>query len=128
MLKRKTHEEKITELKQKLDIAKKKRKERDLRWKIFKTYLPSFSINKLNLKFTKMSVIISFLVVITYTIFALLLQKYTSIEPSSTLTMSVFGFFGTELVALTTIKNRETKYYNHEVSQIATDDTLEYEE
>lgn len=108
-IRKKNHEKKVLKLKKRLKRANEKKEERLLRWEIFKTYLPSFSINKLNIKFTKLSVIISFLAICTYTIAAFILQKYTSTEISSTLTVSFFAFFGTELVAVTTIKNKETK-------------------
>ena len=124
MFNKKTHDEKIALLKEKLDKAKKKRKERDLRWKIVKTYLPSFSISKLNVSFMKLSVVISFIAIITYTTFALLLQKYTSVEVSPTLTMSVFAFFGTELLALTTIKNKKNKFQSGLENIIHTDETI----
>lgn len=105
---REKHENKILKLEEKLNIAEMKREERVLRMAILKTYLPQFSINKLNIKFTKLSVIISFVAVCVYTTAAILLQKYISIEVSPTLTMAVFAFFGTELVAVTTIKNIST--------------------
>lgn len=105
---REKHENKILKLEEKLNIAEMKREERALRIAILKTYLPQFSINKLNIKFTKLSVIISFVAVCAYTTAAILLQKYIAIEVSPTLTMAVFAFFGTELVAVTTIKNIST--------------------
>lgn len=125
MIFKKTHEEKILELNKKLNIAKNKRKERDLRWKIIKTYLPSFSMNKINVSFMKMSVIISFVVIIIYTALALLLQKCTSVEVSPTLTMSVFAFFGTELLALTNIKNKKNKAQNSVYTDIQLSEGLE---
>lgn len=109
MFKRKTHKEKLIRLNKKLKKAQEKRKERQLRWEIFKTYLPSFSIAKFNIKFSKLSVIISFISVCAYTISSLLLQKFLMVEVSPTLTTCVFAFFGTELIALSTIKNKQTK-------------------
>lgn len=108
----KKHEKNMRILTRKLEIANMRKEERILRGKIFKTYLPSFSIAKLNVKFTKLSVIISFVAVCTYTTASILLQKYTSVEVSPTLTTAVFAFFGTELVAIATIKNKETRYGN----------------
>lgn len=108
----KKHEKNMHILKRKLEIANMRKEERILRRKIFRTYLPNFSIAKLNIKFTKLSVIISFVAVCTYTTASILLQKYTSLEVSPTLTTAVFAFFGTELVAIATIKNKETRYCN----------------
>lgn len=41
---------------------------------------------------------------------AILLQKYTLVELSPTLTTCVYGFFGTELLGLAGIKIFDTKY------------------
>lgn len=126
MIQKKTHEEKVLLLKEKLNNAKNKRKERELRWNIAKTYLPSFSINKLNVSFMKLSVIISFISIITYTVFALLLQNNTSVEVSPTLTMSVFAFFGTELLALTNIKNKKNKKQSSMYTDIQMTEDIEH--
>ena len=105
----KIHKNKILKLEEKLLVAKMKREERNIKKEIIKTYLPSLSIQKINIKFTKLSVIISFLAVCIYTAFSILLQYKTAMEVSPTLTGCVFAFFGTELVAVTSIKNKQTK-------------------
>lgn len=104
--KQKTHDEKMQELAVKYKIAKQKRNERILRYQIIKMYLPF----RLTLKFNKLIVLLSIVAIISYTIAAILLQKYTMTELSPTLTTCVYGFFGTELLGLAGIKIFDTKY------------------
>lgn len=104
--KQKTHDEKMRELAVKYKIAKQKRNERILRYQIIKMSLPF----RLTLKFNKLIVLISIVAIISYTIAAILLQKYTGTELSPTLTTCVYGFFGTELLGLAGIKIFDTKY------------------
>jgi hypothetical protein len=108
MLKRyyQTHDETIEELKRKKRIAEMKCEERALKLEILKLYLP-FHIKP---KFNKLIVLLSIVAIISYTIAAILLQKYTMIELSPTLTTCVYGFFGTELLGLAGIKIFDTKY------------------
>lgn len=108
----------MRKLERKFSDAMMKKEERELKLKILRTYLPSFSISKFNIKFTKLSVIISFVAICSYTIAAFLLQKYALTEISSTLTMSFFAFFGTELVAVTTIKNISTNAISKKFSEL----------
>lgn len=104
--KQKTHEQKMKELAVKYKIAKQKRNERKLKYEIIKMSLPF----RLTLKFNKLIVLLSIVVIISYTIAAILLQKYTMTELSPTLTTCVYGFFGTELLGLAGIKIFDTKY------------------
>lgn len=104
--KQKTHDEKMQELAVKYKIAKQKRNERILRYQIIKMSLPF----RLTLKFNKLIVLLSIVAIISYTIAAILLQKYTMTELSPTLTTCVYGFFGTELLGLAGIKIFDTKY------------------
>lgn len=104
--KQKTHEQKMQELAVKYKIAKQKRNEKILRYQIIKMYLPF----RLTLKFNKLIVLLSIVAIISYTIAAILLQKYTMTELSPTLTTCVYGFFGTELLGLAGIKIFDTKY------------------
>ena len=104
--KQKTHDEKIKELAIKYKIAKQKRNERKIKYEIIKLYLPF----RLTLKFNKLIVLLSIVAIISYTIAAILLQKYTMTELSPTLTTCVYGFFGTELLGLAGIKIFDTKY------------------
>ncbi len=108
MLKRyyQTHYETIEELKRKKRIAEMKCEERALKLEILKLKIP-FHVK---LKFNKLIVLLSIVAIISYTIVAILLQKYTLVELSPTLTTCVYGFFGTELLGLAGIKIFDTKY------------------
>lgn len=110
----KTHEQKMQELAVKYKIAKQKRNERILRCHIIKMSLPF----RLTLKFNKLIVLLSIVAIISYTIAAILLQKYTMTELSPTLTTCVYGFFGTELLGLAGIKIFDTKYQQIESNEI----------
>ena len=101
-----THEETITELERKKRIAEMKCEERALKLEILKLKIP-FHVK---LKFNKLIVLLSIVAIISYTIVAILLQKYTLVELSPTLTTCVYGFFGTELLGLAGIKIFDTKY------------------
>jgi len=102
----KTHDETIKILERKLRIAEMKRKERNLKKQILKSYFPFC----LTVKFNKLIVLLSIITIISYTVAAILLQKYTMTELSPTLTTCVYGFFGTELLGLAGIKIFDTKY------------------
>ena len=104
--KQKKHDEKMRELEAKYKIAKQKRNERRLKYEIIKMSLPF----RLTLKFNKLIVLLSIVSIISYTVAAILLQKYTGTELSPTLTTCVYGFFGTELLGLAGIKIFDTKY------------------
>ena len=104
--KQKKHDEKMRELAAKYKIAKQKRNERRLKYEIIKMSLPF----RLTLKFNKLIVLLSIVSIISYTVAAILLQKYTMTELSPTLTTCVYGFFGTELLGLAGIKIFDTKY------------------
>lgn len=110
--KQKTHEQKMRELAVKYKIAKQKRNERILRYQIIKMSLPF----RLTLKFNKLIVLLSIVAIISYTIAAILLQKYTMTELSPTLTTCVYAFFGTELLGLASIKICDTKFTQTESS------------
>ena len=101
-----THNETIAELERKKRIAEMKCDERKLKLDILKLYFPFH----FNLKFNKLIVLLSIVAIISYTIAAILLQKYTMTELSPTLTTCVYGFFGTELLGLAGIKIFDTKY------------------
>lgn len=105
MFKYKTHNETIKVLKRKQRIAEMKYEERKLRLEILKLYLPFH----FKIKFNKIIVLTCIAAIVIYTTAALLLQKYTMIEPSPTLTTCVYAFFGTELLGLAGIKICDTK-------------------
>lgn len=102
----KSHTQVIEELRRKQRIAQMKCEERKLKYEIFKLYLPFH----FKLKFNKIIVLLSIVAIISYTVAAILLQKYTMTELSPTLTTCVYGFFGTELLGLAGIKIFDTKY------------------
>lgn len=104
----------MRELAVKYRIAKQKQNERILRYQIIKMSLPF----RLTLKFNKLIVLLSIVAIISYTIAAILLQKYTMTELSPTLTTCVYGFFGTELLGLAGIKIFDTKYQQIESNVI----------
>ena len=99
-----THNETIAELERKKRIAEMKCDERKLKLDILKLYFPFH----FKLKFNKLIVLLSIVAIISYTIAAILLQKYTMTELSPT--TCVYGFFGTELLGLAGIKIFDTKY------------------
>lgn len=96
----------MRELERKLQVAEMKCEERNLKYKIIKSYLP-FHVK---LKFNKLIVLLSIVAIITYTISAILLQKYTLMELSPTLSTCVYAFFGTELLGLAGIKICDTRF------------------
>ena len=103
---KKSHERTMHQLEQRLQVAEMKREEWEIKYEIFKSYLP-FHIK---LKFNKLVVLLSIVAITLYTIAAILLQKYTMTELSPTLTTCVYAFFGTELLGLAGIKIFDTKY------------------
>lgn len=113
--KNKTHDEIIKELAAKYKVAKAKRNERKLKIEILKLYLPF----RLTLKFNKLIVLLSIVAIIAYTVAAILLQRYTQMEISPTLTTCVYAFFGTELLSLAGIKIYDTKFTQCEPSNIS---------
>lgn len=96
----KTHDETIEKLKRRKQLAEWKLEERQLKSEIFRLWLP-FHFKP---KFNKTIVALSIAAVTAYTVAAVLLQKYTMMELSPTLTTCVYAFFGTELIGLAGIK------------------------
>lgn len=111
----KTHEQKMQELALKYKLAKQKRNEHILKYQIIKMSLPF----RITLKFNKLIVLLSIVAIISYTVAAILLQKYTMMELSPTLTTCVYAFFGTELIGLAGIKICDTKFIQSEPSNIS---------
>lgn len=102
----KTHDEIMYALERKYRIAEMKREERNIRLEIMKLSFPF----RLTIKFNKLIVLLSIAAVLSYTVAAVLLQKYTMMELSPTLTTCVYAFFGTELLGLAGIKMYDTKF------------------
>ena len=71
-----------------------------------------------------MLVVICFMIII-YTIADFVLQYFTNIEVSPTLTTAWFAFWGTELVALAAIKTTKVK---HQKEEIIEEDIISEEE
>lgn len=111
---KKTHDEIIKELAIKYKTAKAKRDEQKIRMAILKLYFP-FHIK---IKFNKLIVLLSIVAIISYTIAAILMQKYTMTELSPTLTTCVYAFFGTELIGLAGIKICDTKFTNQDSNDV----------
>lgn len=95
-----THEQRMVNLKVRKRVAKNKRKEAALKKEIFLLKHPFLA----NFKFNKVVVIFCLTNIVIYTIAAFWLQRYTSMEISSTLTTCFFAFFGTELIGLASIR------------------------
>lgn len=110
IFKKRSHEIIIKKLKDKQKIAEMKYEERVLKLEILKLYLPFH----FKLKFIKLIVMLSIAAIILYTVAAILLQKYTLIELSPTLTTCVYAFFGTELLGLAGIKICDTRFISQE--------------
>ena len=116
-----THKEKMKRLGEKKKIAEMKREERKIKREIFMLYLPF----RFKFKFNKFAVTYTLVAITAYTIAAILLQKYTSVEISPTLTTCVYAFFGTELFTLGSIKKSETKAsYTTKSSSINDEDAV----
>ncbi len=71
-----------------------------------------------------MLVVICFMIII-YTIADFVLQYFTNLEVSPTLTTAWFAFWGTELVALAAIKTTKVK---HQKEEIIEEDIISEEE
>ena len=95
-------------LERKKRIAEMKLEERKMKMEILRLYLPI----RLCIKFNKLIVLLCIAAIISYTIAAILLQKYNGIEISPTLTTCVFSFFGTEMLGLAGIKIMDTRFVN----------------
>jgi hypothetical protein len=66
--------------------------------------------NKPKKKVSNIMLVLICVMIISYTIADFLLQYYTSIEVSPTLTTAWFAFWGVELVNLTIIKTTKVKH------------------
>ena len=61
---------------------------------------------------SKVMLVFIVIAIVLYTIADFVLQYFTSIEVSPTLTTAWFAFWGSELIALTAIKTTKVKYQN----------------
>lgn len=110
-----THDQVIERLERKKRIAEMKCDERKLKMEILKMYCP-FSFK---FQFNKFIVVFCIAAIIAYTVAAILLQKYTYMELSPTLTTCVYAFFGTELIGLTSIKICDTKFEKGQSNKVS---------
>lgn len=67
-------------------------------------------------KVSNIMLVIICTMIILYTVADFVLQYFTSIEVSPTLTTAWFAFWGTELVALAAIKTTKVKHNQEEVA------------
>lgn len=109
-----THSQIMEQLDRKKRVAEIKCEERELKLEILKMYFPF----RFKVKFSKLIVTLSIAAIILYTIAAILLQKYSVMEISPTLTTCVFSFFGVELLSLAGIKRSDTKFEKGESSSV----------
>lgn len=111
----------MKQLERKKRIAEMKYEERKIKIEILKLYLPFH----FKFKFNKFAVVYTLVAITLYTIAAILLQKYTSVEISPTLTTCVYAFFGTELLSLASIKKTDTRTsYTTQPSSINDEDAV----
>ena len=103
----KDHNRTMKRLQMQKEIAELKSEERKLKYEVLKIYLPFLGTK---LSFSKKAVIVSLVAPAIYTVAAFLLQKYTSMEISPSLTVAFFALYGTELFNASRIKMNEDKY------------------
>ena len=101
------HNRTMKRLQKKKEIAELKSEERKLKYEVLKIYLPFLNAK---LSFSKKAVIVSLVAPAIYTIADFLLQKYTLMEISPSLTVAFFALYGTELFNASRIKMNEEKY------------------
>lgn len=77
---------------------------------------------------SKVMLVFIVLAIVLYTIADFVLQYFTSIEVSPTLTTCWFGFWGTEIVALAVIKTSKVKHQQNKEDKTKSDDVLINEE
>ena len=69
-------------------------------------------------RFSKLIIILSVLLILTYTIVSIILQFVAEVEVSATLTTCFYSFFGIEMLCLAGIKSRKVRYdYTYEENQ-----------
>ena len=78
-------------------------------------------MNKPKKKVSNIMLVIICIMIILYTIADFVLQYFTNIEVSPTLTTAWFAFWGTELVALAAIKTSKVKHQKEEFVEDPTD-------
>lgn len=77
---------------------------------------------------SKVMLVFIVLAIVLYTIADFVLQYFTSIEVSPTLTTCWFAFWGTEIVALAVIKTSKVKHQQNKEDKTKSEDVLINEE
>ena len=72
--------------------------------------------NKPKRKVSNIMLVLICAMIIIYTVADFILQYFTSIEVSPTLTTAWFAFWGTEIIALTAIKTSKVKHHQDKES------------
>ena len=80
--------------------------------------------NKPKKKVSNIMLVVICVMIICYAIANFVLQYYTQIEVSPTLTTSWFAFWGVELVSLTAIKTSKIKH-NQDNDNVVVEDEIE---
>ena len=80
--------------------------------------------NKPKKKVSNIMLVVICIMIIFYAVANFVLQYYTQIEVSPTLTTSWFAFWGVELVSLTAIKTSKIKH-NQDNENVFTEDEME---
>lgn len=84
--------------------------------------------NKPKKKVSNIMLVLICIMIIIYTAADFMLQYFTNIEVSPTLTTAWFAFWGTELVALAAIKTSKLKHNKDEVVNDNGEDIINEEE
>ena len=81
-------------------------------------------VNKPKKKVSNIMLVVICTMIVLYAIANFVLQYYTQIEVSPTLTTSWFAFWGVELVSLTAIKTSKIKH-NQDNENVVAEDEIE---
>ena len=81
-------------------------------------------VNKPKKKVSNIMLVVICIMIVLYAIANFVLQYYTQIEVSPTLTTSWFAFWGVELVSLTAIKTSKIKH-NQDNESVVVEDEIE---
>ena len=100
------HERKIKKIQKQGERYKKEKEVRDA----YEEYWPEGK----KCKVSNVMLVIIVTAIVVYTVASFWLQYKTGIPVDATLTTLYYGFWCTELVMLTTIKNNKTKYGSNE--------------
>lgn len=77
-------------------------------------------------KFSKSIVVFSVVFIVIYTIASLIVQYFTTMSPSDSLTYCVYTFFGIEMLAMAGIKVSDAKYENKSLGENLDNDSDDF--